>query len=91
MTNKNLLRGAGLAAGLLGLVALSPSAFAQSYWNGAPNATGPNDVGPTGPAPVGGPAYYGPNFGGPGPGYGPINAPGAGPYWLGAPNATGPG
>jgi hypothetical protein len=91
MANRNLLRSAGLAAGLLGLVALAPSAFAQSYWNGAPNATGPNDVGAVGPAPMGGPAYYGPNYGGPGPGYGDINAPGAGPYWHGAPNATGPG
>jgi hypothetical protein len=90
MANKNSLRSAGLAAGLLGLVAFAPSVFAQSYWNGAPNATGPNDVG-SGPAPVGGPAYYGPNYGGPGPGYGDINAPGAGPYWHGAPNATGPG
>ena len=91
MDNKNLVRSAALAAGLLGLFALTPSAFAQSYWNGAPNATGPNDVGPVGPAPMGGPAYYGPNNGGPGPGYGAVNAPGAGPYWLGAPNATGPG
>ena len=90
MVNKSLLRSAGLAAGLLGLVALSPSAFAQSYWNGAPNATGPNDVGGTGPAPMGGPAYYGPNYGGPAPVYGGNNDPGAGPYWHGAPNATGP-
>jgi hypothetical protein len=98
MTNLRVLRGtalsAGIAAGLFGLVAFAPSAFAQynesPYWNGAPNATGPNDVG-SGPAPVGGPAYYGPNYGGPGPGYGDINAPGAGPYWHGAPNATGPG
>jgi hypothetical protein len=90
MITKGLLRSAGLAAGLLGLVALSPSAFAQSYWNGAPNATGPNDVGPTGPAPMGGPAFYGPNFGGSGPGYGAADAPAAGPFWLGAPNATGP-
>ena len=89
MVNKNLLRSAGIAAGLLGLVALAPSAFAQSYWQGAPNATGPNDVGQTGSAPMGGPGYYSPNYGGSG--YGATNAQGAGPYWLGAPNATGPG
>jgi hypothetical protein len=88
MANKIWLRSAGLAAGLLGLVALTPSAFAQSYWQGAPNATGPNDVGSMGAPPVGGPAYSGPSYGGPG--YGGYNDPGAGPYWHGAPNATGP-
>jgi hypothetical protein len=89
MANRSLLRSAGLAAGLLGLVALAPSAFAQTYWQGAPNAAGPNDVGPTGPALIGGPGYYnGPSYGGPG--YGFTNAPGAGSYWLGAPNAAGP-
>jgi len=88
MTNRNLLRSAGLAAGLLGLVAVTPSAFAQSYWQGAPGATGPNDVGSTGPTNMGGPGYYnGPNYGAPG--YG-TSAPGAGSYWLGAPNASGP-
>ena len=89
MANRNLLRSAGLAAGLLGLVALAPSAFAQSYWQGAPGATGPNDVGQTGSAPMGGPGYYnGPNYGGTG--FGSTSAPGAGSYWLGAPNASGP-
>jgi hypothetical protein len=88
MIRKNLLRSAGLAAGLLGLVALAPSAYAQ-YWNGAPNATGPNGSGyMTGPGYMYSPGPGGPNYGG-APGYG-GNAAGQS-YWLGAPNATGPG
>jgi hypothetical protein len=88
MASKNLLRTAGLAAGLLGLVSLAPSAFAQyqepqTYWNGAsPSAPGPASTNS-------GPGYnYGPNNGGWAPGA--YSAPAAGPYWLGAPNATGP-
>ena len=66
MTNLRVLRGtalsAGIAAGLFGLVAFAPSAFAQynksPYWNGAPSATGP----------TGGPGYgyyyNGPFYGG---------------------------
>jgi hypothetical protein len=88
MVNKSLLRTAGLAAGLLGLVVLAPSAFAQyqeqgSFWNGA-TPTAP------GPAPAG--YGYGPNYGGWAPGFGGNNAGGvAGPYWHGAPQAIGPG
>jgi len=87
MVNRNFLRSAGLAAGLLGLVAFAPSAFAQyqeapTYWNGAT---------PTAPGPAGmSNGNYGPNFGGWAPVSGGNNAPAAGPYWLGAPNATGP-
>ena len=90
MTNLRVLRGtalsAGIAAGLFGLVAFAPSAFAQSnespYWNGAPNATGP----------LGGPGYgyyyNGPTYGTFNQGYGQSAA---GPYWLGAPGRPGPG
>jgi hypothetical protein len=89
MTNLRVLRGtalsAGIAAGLFGLVAFAPSAFAQynesPYWNGAPNATGP----------TGGPGYgyynNGPFYGGWSQGY----EPSAGSYWLGAPGRPGPG
>src|ERR1700721_2677344 len=39
---KGALLSAGILAGLLGSVALSPSAYAQSYWNGvAPSTPGP--------------------------------------------------
>ena len=90
MTNLRVLRGtalsAGLAAGLFGLVAFAPSAFAQynesPYWNGAPNATGPGGPGY-------GYYYNGPNYGGWnwGSGY----EPSVGSYWLGAPGRPGPG
>ena len=91
MSNSVLRRtvlSAGVAAGLFGLVAFAPSAFAQynesqSYWNGAPNATGP----------TGGPGYgyyySGPTYGGWNPGY--DTTVGPQPYWLGAPRSTGPG
>jgi|HubBroStandDraft_5_1064220.scaffolds.fasta_scaffold868546_1 hypothetical protein len=90
MTNLRVLRGtalsAGIAAGLFGLVAFAPSAFAQynesPYWNGAPNATGP----------TGGPGYgyyyNGPFYGGWNQG---SDSSAAGSYWLGAPRAVGPG
>src|SRR5271156_7239377 len=90
MNKLRVLRGtalsAGIAAGLFGLVAFAPSAFAQSneapYWNGAPNATGP----------LGGPGYdyyyNGPTYGGFNQGYGQSAA---GPYWLRGPRARGPG
>ena len=97
MTNLRVLRGtalsAGIAAGLFGLVAFAPSAFAQSnespYWNGAPNATPPAPAyGPAAPGPYG----WGPGYGGWAPGYG-FNdtAVGPHPYWNGAPQAIGPG
>jgi hypothetical protein len=83
----NMLRGATVFAGLgLGLMALAPSAYAQSYWNGAPNAPPP--------APAYGsaaPGFYGwgPTYGGWEPGYGgPATA--GHPYWNGAPAALGP-
>ena len=95
MTNLRVLRGAalsaGIAAGLFGLVAFAPSAFAQSnesaYWNGAPNATPPAPAyGPASPGP------YGWGYGGWAPGYG-VNDTTVGPhpYWNGAPQAIGPG
>jgi hypothetical protein len=105
MANTNLLRSAGLAAALLGLVAFTPSAFAQyqepgTYWNGAtPTAPGPAN-GPEpmyGPTPMFGPApaaqySYAPNYGGWAPTAAGNDAPGvAGPYWHGAPEAIGPG
>ena len=88
MTNLRVLRGnalfAGIAAGLFGLVAFAPSAFAQynksPYWNGAPSATGP----------TGGPGYgyyyNGPFYGGWNQGYDTS----AGNYWLVAPGRPGP-
>jgi len=94
MINKNLLRSAGLAAGLLGLVAFAPtSAFAQyqeqgSYWNGA-TPSAPSPAGAPGPM-YGSPAQYsgwGANFGG----WAPTAAGNPGPYWHGAPQALGPG
>jgi hypothetical protein len=90
MTNLRVLRGtalsAGVAAGLFGLVAFAPSAFAQyndsPYWNGAPNATGP----------FGGSGYgyynNGPNYGGWNWGNGYV--PSVGSYWNGAPGRPGP-
>ena len=62
----NVLRGVALSAGLgLGLIALAPSAYAQTYWNGAPNATPPATAyGPAAPGP------YGWGYGGWAPGYG---------------------
>jgi hypothetical protein len=76
---------AGIAAGLLGLLALAPSAYAQ-YWNGAPNATGPGtEYGPAPYAEPTGPMWFAP------PANGPVAAGPSQPYWLGAPNAVGPG
>jgi len=94
MINKNFLRSAGLAAGLLGVIAFTPSAFAQyqeqgSFWNGAtPTAPGPSGVS----SPMyGGPAQYNggwsSNFGG----WAPTAAGNPGPFWMGAPQALGPG
>jgi hypothetical protein len=88
---------AGLAAGFLGLVALTPSAYPQyqepqTFWNGAPSAPGPGmGNGPAMYAPGPGQYAYSPNYGGWAPGYGGNNMPSAGPYWLGAPGAPGPG
>ena len=86
----NVLRGVALSAGLgLGLIALAPSAYAQTYWNGAPNAAPPAPAyGPATPGPYG----WGPSYGGWGaPGYGVNNTPAAPqPYWQGAPGAPGP-
>jgi len=90
MNKLQVLRGtalsAGVAAGLLGLVAFAPSAFAQynadhSYWNGAPRSPGPSE----------GSGYYynGPAYGGWYPGYGSTVAPQ--PYWQDAPRSIGPG
>ncbi len=83
----NVLRGVALSAGLgLGLIALAPSAYAQTYWNGAPNATPPATAyGPAAPGP------YGWGYGGWAPGYG-VNDTAAAPhpYWNGAPQAIGP-
>lgn len=79
---------AGLAAGLLGLSALSSSALAenygsQPYWSGAPNAAGPASANGR---------HYRHNWRSHG--Y-PVAAqaaptPPARPYWSGAPNAAGP-
>ena len=82
----NVLRGVVLSAGLaLGLIALAPSAYAQSYWNGAPNAPPPAPA-YTAPGPYGG------SFGGLAPGYAFNNtAVAPKPYWNGAPQAIGPG
>jgi hypothetical protein len=82
----NVLRGAAVFAGLgLGLIALAPSAYAQSYWNGAPNAPPPAPA-YTAPGP------YGWGFGGWAPGYAVNNtAVAPKPYWNGAPQAIGPG
>lgn len=99
----NVLRGAVVFAELgLGLIALAPSAYAQTYWNGAPNAAPPAPAyGPVAPGPYAwGPGYggWGPGYGGWGPGYGGW-APGYSvnnaavaplPYWNGAPQAVGP-
>ena len=97
MSKLRMLRGAvlsaGIVMGLLGSVALAPSAFAQSYWNG---------VAPTTPGPAMGYGYYGagapdasgygPNWGGWAAAPGGNDVPGAStPYWLGAPQAVGPG
>jgi hypothetical protein len=83
----------GIVAGLLGSVALAPSAYAQSYWNGvAPTTPGPvTDYGYGNGA--GGPYdSYGPNWGGWAAAPGGNNVPGTStPYWLGAPQAVGPG
>jgi hypothetical protein len=80
-----VLRGVVLSAGLgLGLIALAPSAYAQTYWNGAPNAP------PPAPA-YAAPGPYGWGYGW-GPGYGFNNtAVAPRPYWNGAPQAIGPG
>jgi hypothetical protein len=92
MINRNLLRSAGLAAGLLGLVALAPSAYAQNapqtFWNGAGEAPGPTGAS----TPMMAPGYGAPS--GPGYGWGPgyNGGPTAGghPYWNGAGEAIGP-
>ena len=83
----NVLRGVVLSAGLaLGLAALAPSAYAQTYWNGAPNAPPPEPA-------YAAPGPYGWGYGW-GPGYG-VNynytAVARQPYWNGAPQAIGPG
>jgi len=89
MNSLSVLRGVTLSAGLaLGIVALAPSAYAQNYWNGAPNATPPAPAAaPTyGPPPAApGPYGGGPNYGG---NSGVATAPQ--PYWHGAPGAIGP-
>jgi hypothetical protein len=93
-----MLRGvvlsAGIVAGLLGSVALAPSAYAQSYWNGAaPTTPGPvsdygYSYGASAPAANG----SGPNWGGWAAAPGGNDVPGVPtPYWLGAPQALGPG
>jgi hypothetical protein len=82
---------AGIVAGLLGSVALAPSAYAQAlpgfpYWNGA--APGPvsdygNGYGASAPDA---------NWGGWAAAPGGDNVPGVStPYWLGAPRSIGPG
>jgi hypothetical protein len=88
---------AGIVAGLLGSVALAPSAYAQAlpgmpYWNGAaPTTPGPvSDYGYGASAPDA--SGYGPNFGGWAAAPGGNDVPGMStPYWLGAPQAVGPG
>jgi hypothetical protein len=94
MNHRFVLRGAVLSAGLaVGLLAVGPSAYAQS-WNGAPNATGPAEPPArpymNGPAPSGpvAPSQFAPapNFA-PGPG-GWATSPQ--PYWHGAGEAIGP-
>ena len=97
MSKLRMLKGAvlsaGILAGLLGSVALAPSAYAQSYWNGvAPTTPGPatgyGDYGAGAPDTGG----YGPNFGGWAAAPGGNDVPGMStPYWLGAPQAVGPG
>jgi hypothetical protein len=86
---------AGIVAGLLGSVALAPSAYAQSYWNGvAPTTPGPVPASPDYGYGAGAPAAsgYGPNFGGWAAAPGGNDVPGMStPYWLGAPQALGPG
>ena len=99
MSKLRMIRGlsAGIVAGLLGCVALAPSAYAQSlpglpYWNGAaPTAPGPvPDYGYGASAPDA--SGYGPNFGGWAAAPGGNDVPGAStPFWLGAPQAVGPG
>ena len=99
MSKLRMLRGAvlsaGIVAGLLGCVALAPSAYAQSYWNGvAPTTPGPVSALPDYGYGAGAPATgsYGPNFGGWAAGPGGNDVPGMStPYWLGAPQAVGPG
>ena len=83
----NVFRGVVLSAGFaLGLIALAPSAYAQTYWNGAPNAAPP--------APAYGtatPGPYGWGYGGAS-GYAvDSTAVAPKPYWNGAPQAIGPG
>ena len=96
MSKLRMLRGgllsAAIMAGLLGSVALAPSAYAQPYGN---------DPFMSGPVPAYGyygydaPASgygYGPNWGGWAAAPGGNNVPGRStPYWLGAPQALGPG
>jgi hypothetical protein len=92
---KGALLSAGILAGLLGSVALAPSAYAQSYWNGvAPSTPGPGTAYGSDYGYGAGPAASGssPNWGGWASAPGGNDVPGAStPYWLGAPQAVGPG
>jgi hypothetical protein len=88
--NPRVLRGTAVAAGLIGLLALAPTAYAQNYapqpfWLGQPNSAGPEQA--YNAAPYGapnGPVFYGPDASGP------YDTSPARPYWLGNPTAGGP-
>ena len=73
-----------VAAGMFGLTALASTAYAQSYWQGAPRSTGPDastDIYGSGPAfAPSTPSYQWDSAGGGS----------SQPYWLGAPRSTGP-
>jgi hypothetical protein len=85
---KGAVLSAGIVAGLLGSVALAPSAFAQSYWNGvAPTTPGPAPDYGYGAGPD---TNWGPNSGGWAPGGNYVSGAST-PYWVGAPRAVGPG
>ena len=94
MSKLRMLQGAVLSAGIVAGLALAPSAYAQSYWNGAaPTTPGPVSGSPDYGYDAGAPAAsWGPNFGGWASAPGGNDVPGVStPYWLGAPQAVGPG
>jgi hypothetical protein len=96
MSRLRMLRGgllsAGIMAGLLGSVALAPSAYAQPYGSDPFTLWSPPAYGYYGDGASASGYGYGPNWGGWAATPGGNNVPGLRtPYWLGAPQTIGPG